>query len=378
MPLDAQPCGPAWVDVDLVAVRHNVRVLLAIAPSGSKLMAVVKADAYGHGAVPVSRAALEAGAWGLAVARVREGVALRDAGITAPILVQSYTPIRELATALEHDLAITVSGLQTALALSSLGIATGRDARLHLKVDTGMHRYGVLPEEAVAFAARLAALPGVCLEGVYTHYATADEDDSALYAQQAVRFADSVHALELRGLRPPLVHAANSAAAISGREPPWDAVRAGIALYGVQPSEWSTLDLHPVMSLKAEVGRVLDVQEGEGVSYGQHYRAATRMAAAVITCGYADGYMRSLGGTGEVLLAGRRCRVLGHVCMDSLVVGLPGDLELVVGAEAVLLGSQGAERVSAEELSQRAGTIAYELLCAMGRRPDRRYSGRVT
>jgi alanine racemase len=363
------------VDVDLDAIRHNVRVLISAAPSSSKLMAVVKADAYGHGAVPVARAVLEAGAWGLAVARVREGVALREAGITAPILVQSYTPIRELSTAVEHDLAITVSGLQTALALSSLGTATGRDARLHLKVDTGMHRYGVMPEEAVTFAARLAALPGVCLEGVYTHYATADEDDSAMYAQQVARFADVIHALELRGLRPALVHAANSAAAISGREPPWDAVRAGIALYGVRPSDGSTLDLHPVMSLKAEVGRVLDVQDGEGVSYGQHYRATTKMVAAVITCGYADGYMRSLGGTGEVLLAGRRCRVLGHVCMDSLIVGLPGDLEIAVGAEAVLLGSQGSERVSAEELAQRAGTIAYELFCLMGRRPDRRYSG---
>ena len=370
-----QPRGPAWVDVDLAALRHNVRRMLSVGPLGTKLLAVVKADAYGHGAVPVSRAALEAGAWGLAVARMREGVTLREAGITAPVLVLGYTPIRELSIALAHDLAITVSGMQTALALSALGTATGRDARLHLKVDTGMHRYGIEPEGAVEFAARLAALPGVRLEGVYTHYATADEKDSPVYAQQAARFEEVVRALGLRGLRPPLVHAANSAVAISSREPHWDAFRAGIALYGVQPSHGRALSLRPVMSLKAEVGQVLDVQEGEGVSYGQRYRAATRMAVAVVTCGYADGYMRSLGGTGEVLLGGRRCRVLGSVCMDSLVVGLPGDLDIAVGAEAVLLGTQGAEQVSAEELSGRAGTIAYELLCAMGRRPDRRFNG---
>ncbi len=289
------------------------------------------------------------------------------------MLVLGYTPVRELADAVANDLAITVSDLQTAQALSALALAAGRKGRVHVKVDTGMHRFGIMPEDVVEVAASVAALPGVWVEGVYTHYATADEEDSSVYAQQRARFAEVVHALELRGLRPPLVHAANSAAAISGREPQWDAVRSGIALYGVQPSQGRVLSLRPAMSLTADVGRVLDVQTGEGVSYGQHYRAATTIAAAVVPCGYADGYMRSLGGTGEVLLGGRRCRVLGAVCMDSLVVGLPGDLEVAVGAEAVLLGSQGTERVSAEELSERAGTIAYELLCAMGRRPDRRY-----
>ncbi|MDQ3327369.1 MAG: alanine racemase, partial [Chloroflexota bacterium] len=347
--VEDQPRGPAWVDVDLAAIRHNVRTMLTAGPPGAKLLAVVKADAYGHGATQVSRAALDAGAFGLAVARVREGVALRDADITAPVLVLGYTSVRELADVLANDLAITISDMQTAQALSALAMAAGRKGRVHVKVDTGMHRFGIMPEDAVEVAARVATLPGVWLEGIYTHYATADEEDSPVYAQQGARFAEVVHALELRGLRPSLVHAANSAAAMSGREPPWDAVRAGIALYGVQPTQARMLSLLPAMSLKAEVGRVLDVHEGEGVSYGQHYRAATTIAAAVVPCGYADGYMRSLGGTGEVLLGGRRCRVLGAVCMDSLVVGLPGDLEIAVGAEAVLLGSQGAERVSAEE-----------------------------
>lgn len=367
--------SPTWVEVDLCAVRHNVQVLKHLSPKRTKLIAVIKADAYGHGAVPVAFEAMRAGAWGLAVARVQEGVRLRLAGVEAPILVLGYAAEPELPLALNHELDVTVSGWRTALALSSLAVTAGRVARLHLKVDTGMHRYGVPVEEARHFAEVVRTLPGVTLEGLYTHFATADERDSTAFQQQVHLFDDLVRDLAARGIRPLMVHAANSAATARGIDcPSYDAVRTGIALYGVQPSNAVKLDLQPVMSLKARVGRVLDVHEGDGVSYGHDYLAETKIRAAVVTCGYADGYMRSLGGKGEVLISGHRCQVLGRVCMDSVVVHLPDGVETAEGCEVVLLGRQGRERVSAEELSDRAGTIAYELLCGMGQRAERVYS----
>ena len=370
-PAPPRPTAPCWTQVDLHALRHNVRALRSLAPPENKLIAVVKADAYGHGAAPVSRAALEAGAWGLGVARVGEGLELRRAGIRAPVLVFGYTPEEELPVALANDLAVTVSGWRCALALSSLGTGTGRTARVHLKVDTGMRRFGVEAASVARFAEALRELPGVYLEGLYTHFATADEPESAAYAEQLRAFDSLVRALRERGLLPPLVHAANSAAAAGPAPPLYDAQRPGIGLYGIQPSGASKLDLRPAMSVKARVGRVLDVHRCDGVSYGHDYLAVTDHRAAVVTCGYADGYMRSLGGVGELLIGGRRCRVLGRVTMDSVIVGLPEGLGATEGEEAVLLGAQGAEFVGAEELAARAGTIAYELLCGFGRRPER-------
>lgn len=363
-----------WAEIDLAALRHNVRAIRAVLPRSARVIAVAKADGYGHGAAPVADAALAAGAWGVGVARVPEGVELRRAGVGAPILVFGYAAEGELPLAVEHGLTVTISGWRTALGLAALGAAIGRRARAHLKVDTGMRRYGVPVEEAARFLEAAAGLPGLELQGLYTHFATADEPEGDAFRRQAREFDALVRGLEASRLRPPIVHAANSAAIASGPETAYDAVRPGIALYGVQPSAASRLDLRPAMALKARVGRVLDVHAGDGVSYGHDYRAETGHRAAVVTCGYADGYMRSLGGRGEVLIGGRRCRVLGRVCMDSLVVGLPDGLETAEGAEAVLLGAQGSERIGAEELAERAGTIAYELLCGMGGRPERLYS----
>ncbi len=371
----AASTSPVWAEINLEALRHNVGVLRRRLPTRTRLLAVVKADGYGHGATPIAVEALRAGAWGLAVARVQEGVHLRRAGVEAPILVLGYAAEPELPLVIQHELAATVSGWRTALALSALAAALGRTARLHLKVDTGMRRYGVPVEEARRFVAAVRDLPAVLVEGLYTHYATADEPESATLERQSRLFADLVRSLSADELRPDVVHAANSAAAVAGIDTGYDAVRTGIALYGVQPSKSFELDLQPVMSLKARVGRVLDVHVGDGVSYGHDYLADTEMRAAVVTCGYADGYMRSLGGRGEVLIAGRRCPILGRVCMDSLVVRLPDKVEVAEGCEAVLLGRQGAELVKAEELAERAGTIAYELLCGMGMRAERVYLG---
>jgi alanine racemase len=354
--------------VSLGAVRHNVRALLGRCPPGVRLFAVVKANAYGHGAVPVSEAALEAGAWGLAVARVEEGLELRRAGLSAPVLVQGHATEGELPEALANDLTVSISGWQTALALSSLALETGRVALTHLKVDTGMRRYGVELADAPRFVEALSGLPGVRLEGLYTHFATADEPHSPVYAGQLRQFRELVGGLEAAGLRPPIVHAANSAAVARDPESTFDAVRTGIALYGVEPAPDVRLDVTPAMSVKAVVARVLDVGSGDGVSYGHTYLARSSHRAAVVAAGYADGYIRSLSNRGEALIRGRRRRVLGRVCMDSLVVDLGDDREVASGDEAVLLGSQGEERVTVEELGERAGTIAYEVLCGLDRR----------
>ncbi|MEJ7654288.1 MAG: alanine racemase [Chloroflexia bacterium] len=251
-------------------------------------------------------------------------------------------------------------------------LAAGRTADVHLEVDTGMHRYGVDIADAPGVVEALSDLPGVRLAGMYTHYASADATDTRVFDRQLEAFTNLVSDLQQRGLRPEIVHASNSPA-LHSLDSCFDAVRPGIALYGVRPSPHWSPSLRPVMAVKAHVGRVFDVRAGEAVSYGGRYVATHAHRAAVIACGYADGYMRSLSGRGEVLLHGRRCRVLGTVCMDSFVVGLPDGLEAAPGDEAVVLGAQGEERVSAEELAERAGTIAYELLCGMCRRGSRIY-----
>ncbi len=369
------PDEPTWLEIDLAALRHNVSLLLSNCSPETKLIAVVKADAYGHGAVAVASAALSAGAWALAVARVREGMQLRAAGIRAPILVLGHATDQDLALALEADLAVTICGWRSALVLSALADSMGIRARVHLKVDTGMHRYGVVTEDAPRFAFTLRGLPGIMLEGVYTHYATADEPEGEAYLRQATRFLELVNELERQGLRPPLVHAANSAAALSGSEDCYDAIRPGLALYGAQPLIGRTAPLKPAMTVKARVARVLDVPRGEAVSYGETWVAPRQTRAAVVACGYADGYSRLLSNRGDVLIGGHRCRVLGRVCMDALVAGLPQGCEASVGDEAVLLGAQDAERVTAEELAERSGLSSYEVLCGMGRRSVRVYSG---
>ena len=365
--------APTWTEVDLAAIRHNLRLIAAAART--RVLAVVKADAYGHGVERVARAALEAGAWGLGIARVREGVQLRALGIHAPVLVFGYAAGDDLESAVANDLALSVWDAETARELSAIAGRLGRRARVHLKVDTGMRRYGVEPRDAVRYARLLSDLPSVEIEGAYTHLATADEPAGSALAKQSAAFRDVVGALGDAGLRPPLMHAANSAAALSAPHLAYDAVRPGLALYGAQPVPGRSYDLRPAMSLRARVSRMLDVPRGDGVSYGLTWRAAATTRAAVVACGYADGYSRLLSNRGDVLIGGRRCRVLGRVCMDAVVVGLPEGLEARVGDEAVLVGRQGPECVGAEELADRSGLSAYEVLCGLGSRAERLYVG---
>jgi alanine racemase len=351
-----------WAEVDLGAVRHNVGTLKRRAPN-SRLMAVVKADAYGHGSVEVARACIEAGADSLAVVTVEEGAELRRAGLEAPILVLTDLLPDRLPLAEAHRLAVTAHSIPSARLITA---NPGLEA--HLKVNTGMNRWGVEPSE-VGEARRIL---GPRLTGVYTHFASADSDEGET-RRQLERF-DSVLASQPFGGM--LVHAANSAATLWYPGSHYACVRPGVALYGLHPSgdegDPTAEGLRPAMTLKSYVAGVRRIVQGAGVSYGLAYRAGAPMFAATVPAGYAEGYRRALSEKAEALIRGQKRPLLGRVTMDACVFGVDEDVE--VGDEVVLLGTQGEERIGAEELGSRAGTINYEITTGINpRRVERSY-----
>jgi alanine racemase len=373
----------AWADVDLDAVAHNVRTLRAlVAPA--RLCAVVKADGYGHGAVPVSRAALGAGADWLAVAQVPEAVALRQAGIDAPLLVLAEPRVDEIDTVAHLGVHITVYSAEMVAALAEVA---GRRAssgvlHVHLKIDTGMRRVGVAPHEALSLVKAIADNPRLELAGVFTHLPVADEPDNGFTADQLVRFDDVLDELETSPAwpdsTPPLRHAANSAAAISHPDSRYDLVRCGIAIYGIPPAPAlaGQVDLRGALSLSSEVSFVKDVPAGAGVSYGHRQYTVDDTVVATVPIGYADGVARVLPlAGGEVLIGGRRRPMIGVVTMDQLMVDCGPDADVRPGDPVVLLGEQGDERITPEEWADKLDTIAYEIVCAIGPRVERRYHG---
>jgi alanine racemase len=367
----------AWADVDLGAVRHNVGVLRRhVAPA--RLCAVVKADGYGHGAVAVAEAALDAGADWLAVAQAGEAAALREAGIDAPLLLLSEPRADEIATVVGLDARLTVYTAEMVAALAEAPPAGRSPLRLHMKVDTGMRRVGVAPDEAVALAKAIADHPRLELEGVFTHLPVADEPGNPFTGQQLARFDAVLEQLRAEGFDPPLRHAANSAGAIRVPGARYDLVRCGIAVYGVPPAPVldGLVDLRPALSLSSEVSFVKQVPGGQGISYGlrQHTRHETTIATVPI--GYADGVFRSLPLAGaEVLIHGRRRRMIGVVTMDQLMVDCGSELDVRPGDPVVLLGAQGDQRITPDEWADKLGTISYEVVCAIGPRVERRYQG---
>ncbi|MEA5075837.1 MAG: alanine racemase [Coriobacteriia bacterium] len=365
---------PAWVEIDSSAITHNVRTLKALTPQATRFMAVVKADGYGHGAVTVAHAALAGGAERLGVATVDEALALRAAGIRAPVLVLAEPPTDSADMLLREGITVTVTSRAMATALSHAAAAAGGQALCHLKVDTGMHRIGVRAEEAGDFAQWLKALPGVSVEGVFTHFATADVPGDWEFDRQVTRFRHAVDEVRGAGLRPAVVHAANSAATMLHPETHLDMVRCGIAIYGLEaaPSTRGIVDLRPAMSVRAGVSFVKRIGLGDGVSYGLTWHASGPTTIATLPLGYADGVHRVLSNSMEILIGGRRCRQVGRICMDQLMVEVPGGLDVRPGDEAVLVGEQGSESIPMRELAERAGTIDYELACGFALRMERR------
>lgn len=365
----------AWAEVSLDAVRANVATLRDVAAPAA-LCAVVKADGYGHGAVPVAQAALDAGATWLAVAQVPEAAPLRAAGITAPILLLSQPRSDQIEDALALDLRVSAYSPELVAELGAAARAGGRVTAVHLKVDTGMHRVGARPGAARALAQRIVDDPSLRLESVWTHCAVADEPENPFTAVQLDRYEQVLAELAAAGVDVPLRHAANSAGAIAHPRARYDLVRCGIAVYGIPPAPAldGAVALDPAVRLATEVSFVKEVAAGERISYGLHHQVERDTVIATLPIGYADGVFRRLGlEHQEVLIGGRRHPMVGVVTMDQVMVDVGPGSTVRVGDEAVLLGAQGDERVTPDEWAARLDTISYEVVCAMGARVERRY-----
>ena len=358
------PARPTWVEIDLEAIAGNVRRVAEIIGPEVAIMAVLKADAYGHGAVKVARTALNNGARLMGVACLGEALALRQAGIAAPILVLGYTPPWQAREMVLHDVTATLFSLDVARALSRAAVELRGVARAHLKVDTGMGRLGLLPDQAADFVRQARELPGLELEGVFTHFSSADELDRAYTLAQLAAFREVLRAVEEAGVSPRWVHAANSAALLTLPESRFNLVRLGIAMYGLDPSPevGCPPGFRPALSFKTTIAQVKALPAGSAISYGRAYHTAGPARIAVIPVGYADGFRRGPAHWGEVLVRGRRAPLVGRVCMDQTMIDVTAIPDAREGDEVVLIGQQGADRLTAEDVARRLGTINYEVI----------------
>lgn len=367
-----QPTRPSWIEVDTDALAANVRAMKKLIGENVTLMAVVKADAYGHGAVVASQTALLNGADYLAVANLQEALELRDAGIHAPTLILSYTPVYAVREAIRQHLTVTLYDLDMARAYDRAAREMGGKLRVHVKVDTGMGRLGVMPEDVMLLFRHLSTMQYIEIEGIYTHFSAADEDP--IYtAEQLAAFRRILRPLRATGLNFKYIHAANSAATLASKDTHFNLVRSGIALYGHHPSEKVQLpaDFSPALTWKSVVAQVKRLPAGHVVGYGNTYRTTREELVAIIPVGYADGFRRSPD-WGEVLIQGKRAPIIGRVSMEKTIVSVSYIPNVSIGDEVVLLGRQGKEMITTEEIAKRLGTINYEVLCSVLPRVPRR------
>ncbi len=359
---------PVWAEVNLQAIRDNTRAIRGLLGPDTALMAVVKANGYGHGLVQAADAAVQGGAERLGVAIVEEAVELRRSGSTSPIQILSEAPESAAGEIVDLDLIPTVYSPEAAEAISRTASNRGTRVDVHLKIDTGMHRVGVAPSQVLELYQFCRNLPGIRVEGAMTHFACADDPTNDYTKKQLAAFLEFRE--ELADV--PLWHAANSAATLFMPQTHLNMVRIGIAMYGLQPaSRPSPVPLVPALTLKSRVAFVQDLPPGEGVSYGLTYVADRRAKMAVLPIGYGDGFSRLLSNRGAVLINERRVRLIGNICMDQSLVEV--DELTKVGDEAVLIGRQGNELISAEEIASILGTINYEVVCMINGRVPRRY-----
>lgn len=364
-----------WAEIDLEAIEANIREFQNFSGPQVEIIAVVKANAYGHGAVPVARTVLQAGATRLAVARLAEGIELRQAGLAAPILVMGYTPPDGAALIAEHDLTPCPVSAEFVQTLSARAQALGRVIPIHLKVDSGLSRFGLLPQEIVPFAQSLAGLPGVRLEGLFTHFATADELDESYARAQLAIFQEVLGALQAAGIRIPLVHTANTGITMRYPEAHFNAIRPGIGIYGLPPSQEypPAFELHPALALKSRISRVRRLPAGTAISYGRTYITPEEMPVGLASIGYGDGLHRLLSNRGAVLVHGKRAPILGRVAMDNIILDLRGIPEVQMNDEVVIIGAQGQECITADEVARQVETINYEVTTSLLPRVERVY-----
>ena len=370
----------AWVQIDREAIRYNLKRFRRHLGPDVKIMAVVKADGYGHSAAECARVALSTGASMLGVSSVDEGIELRHVGIAAPILILAEPPLEAIPLILQYQLVPALYNMEFALALGEMADAQGRISPYHLKVDTGMNRVGVHHSDAGDFLRTISFHRGLELQGVFTHFATADDVDTFEFKQQLARFEEALATIRYMGVDPGIIHAANTAAAIRFKQAHYDMVRIGIGMYGLHPSEVTRpiIELHPAMSVHARFSYLKQVSVGEGVSYSFTYRSPGNVLIGTLPIGYGDGISRVLSNKMEVIVNGKRYPQVGNICMDMLMVeinlrssALNPRPKIEIGDEAIIVGKSGGEEITLDEMAKVLGTINYELACRFGLRLDR-------
>ncbi len=364
-------------EVDLGAIKNNYEQIRSIIPKHTEMMAIVKADGYGHGAQEVATFLQKQGVNRFAVAIVNEGEELRKSGITSPILVLGYTPRADIKALIENDLTQTVFSYEMAKTISDEAGKLGKIVNIHLKVDTGMGRIGFLSSpKSIEEISLIAHLPHINLEGIFTHFSTADEEDTTYTKEQWSIFEGFLKELSEMGIEIPMMHTANSAAIMCHPYTHLNVVRPGIILYGYYPSaylEKKVIALKPAMTLKTQVVHVKELPEGHYIGYGRKYYTHQKTKIATIPVGYADGYSRNLGNKGRVLIRGQYAPIVGNVCMDQFMVDVTHIKNVSVEDEVVLFGVQQDKEISVEEIAQLLGTINYEIVCMIGKRVPRTY-----
>ncbi|KXG74454.1 alanine racemase [Thermotalea metallivorans] len=368
---------PVWAEVNLDNLAHNIREVRRSVKEGTLVAAVIKADGYGHGAVEIAETLLQNGAHRLAVATLSEALALRKVYRDVPILVLGYTPETSAEEVVLNDITQTVYALEQAEAFSRKAEELGRIVKVHVKIDTGMSRLGLQPDVGtVELIKKMARLPKLTIEGVFTHFAVADETDKSFTYGQYEKFMGLCKMLEKEDVFIPIKHVSNSAGIIDLPEMNLDMVRAGIMLYGLYPSDEvnkGEIKLKQVMSLKAKISHVKELDAGIGISYGLKYVTNRKSKIATLPIGYADGFTRLLTGKAEVIVKGHKVPVVGRICMDQCMIDVTGIEDVERGDEAVLFGGDGKNFISIDEVAKKLGTINYEIVCMIGKRVPRVY-----
>jgi len=367
---------PAWAEIDLDAFEENFKKIKALVRPGAMVTGVIKADAYGHGAVEIGKVLLEQGVDRFAVATLSEAVQLRKVFKEVPILILGYTPTYAADEVIENNIIQTMYNADEAGIFSERAKKMDKKLKVHIKIDSGMSRLGFQANlDSVEKIIKISELPNIEIEGMFTHFAVADEVDKEYTYSQYEKYEFMVNSLKARGLEIPVKHVSNSAAIMDLPEMNMDMVRAGIILYGLYPSDEvikERIDLKQVMSLKAEVSHVKELEAGRGVSYGLKYVTPGKRKIATIPIGYADGYTRMLSGKAEVLVKGVKVPVVGRICMDQCLIDVTG-ADVKIGDEVILFGSDGTNTISIDEVARKLGTINYEITCMISKRIPREY-----
>ena len=367
---------PVWAEINLDNLAHNIKEVKRLTKPDTIITAVIKADGYGHGAVQIGKTLLENGADRFAVATLSEAIQLRKVYPNVPILILGYTPDDSAEEVVKFNIIQTIYSYEQAEILSQKAKKMNKQVKLHIKIDTGMSRLGMQVENGTVEAIKkISELPNIYIEGMFTHFAVADEEDKTFTLKQIEGYKEICKDLEKEGIDIPIKHVSNSAAIIDLQEANLNMVRAGIMLYGLYPSDEvdkSKLNLKEVMSLKARISHVKELEEGRGVSYGLIYKTNKKTKIATLPIGYADGYTRMLTNEAEALVKGKRVPIVGRICMDQCMIDVT-DIDVNRGDEVILFGSDGENCIPIDELANKLGTINYEIVCMISKRVPRVY-----